>query len=70
MPDDELYVVTVNESASILCPAHTKAYVEIMTSMDLPCQVIELTDEDYLKFNCMACDLQEQLDKPQIILPN
>lgn len=68
--DDELYIAVVNGSATILCPRHTQAYAEIMGSMDLPMTIVEMTEEDVLEHHCMACAMQQELDKPQIILPH
>lgn len=68
--DDELYIAVVNGSATILCPRHTQAYAEIMGSMDLPMTIVEMAEEDVLEHECMACAMQQELDKPQIILPH
>lgn len=68
--DNELYIAVVNGSATILCPRHTQAYAEIMGSMDLPMTIVEMTEEDAVDHACMACDMQQELDKPQIILPH
>jgi hypothetical protein len=68
--DDALYVAVVNGSATILCHRHTKAYAEIMGSLDMPMTIVEMSAEDASQHFCLACDMQDELDKPQIILPH
>lgn len=63
-----LFVVVVEDAATILCEPHAKAYAEIMASMDKDFTIVEMAAEDALEHKCMACDMQDELTRPQIIL--
>lgn len=65
-----LFIVAVDEAATVLCEQHTKAYVEIMTSLDKELTVIEMLSEDASEHYCMACNMQAELTRPRIILPH
>ena len=67
---DELFIVVVDSAATILCETHTKAYAEIMTSLDKDMQIVRMAPEDAPDHECMACDMQDELTRPQIILPH
>jgi hypothetical protein len=62
-----LFIVVVDEAPTILCEPHTKAYVEIMASLEKPLTVLELMEEDAEDHQCMACAMQDELSKPRII---
>lgn len=68
--EDSLFIVAVDEAATVLCETHTKAYVEIMTSLDKELTVIEMLPEDAAEHYCMACNMQSELTRPRIILPH
>jgi len=65
---DELFIVVVDDAATILCEQHAKAYAEIMTSLDKEIQIVKMTDEDAFEHECMACNMQDELTRPRIIL--
>lgn len=69
MTKESLYIVVVEDAASILCEKHARAYTEIMASMNKEATVVDLETEgdDHI---CMACDMQDELTRPQIILPH
>ena len=68
--DDALFIVVVEDAATILCEKHAKAYAEIMASLDKHFTIVEMTAEDAAEHECMACDMQDELNRPQIILPH
>lgn len=67
---EPLFIVAVGDAATVLCEQHTKAYIEIMTSLEKELAVIEMKPEDAAEHQCMACDLQDELNRPRIILPH
>lgn len=67
---EPLFIVAIDDAATVLCEQHTKAYVEIMTSLDKELTVIEMLAEDAAEHQCMACGLQDELTRPRIILPH
>jgi predicted hotdog family 3-hydroxylacyl-ACP dehydratase len=67
---ESLFIVVVDEAPTILCEAHAKAFAEIMASLDKPFTIVEMTIEDAQDHECMACDMQDELSRPRIILPH
>lgn len=68
--DDPLFIVIVEEAATILCEPHAKAFAEIMASMDKEMTIVEMAEEDVDSHRCMACDMQDEISRPRIILPH
>jgi hypothetical protein len=62
-----LFIVVVEDAATILCEPHAKAYAEIMASLDKQFTIVEMMVEDAKEHQCMACDMQEELNRPRII---
>ena len=54
----------------ILCEEHAKVFEMIMMANELPHTIYELDEEDAEETKCHACDLQDELTRPRIILPN
>ena len=67
---EPLFIVVVEEAATILCEKHAKAYAEIMASLDKQFTIVEMALEDAEQHECMACDMQDELTRPRIILPH
>ena len=67
---DPLFIIVIEDAATILCEQHTQAYAEIMASMEKDMRIIEMALEDLDSHRCMACDMQAELNRPQIILPH
>lgn len=67
---EPLFIIAIGDAATILCERHAKAYAEIMTSMDKELTIVEMTAEDAQEHECMACNMQDELTRPRIILPH
>lgn len=67
---DPLFIIVIEDAATVLCEPHAQAYAEIMGSLDMPMTIVEMSAEDASQHFCLACDMQDELDKPQIILPH
>ena len=67
---DPLFIIAVGDAATILCERHAQAYAEIMTSMDKELTIVEMMPEDAAEHECMACNMQDELTRPRIILPH
>ena len=65
---EPLFIVVVEDAATILCEPHAKAYAEIMASLDKNFTIVEMAPEDAEEHKCMACDMQAELTRPEIIL--
>ena len=63
----ELYMALTDEHLTILCPRHTKSYVEIMESMNKSYSLIQMKPEDADKHYCFACNMSEELSRPRIV---
>ena len=63
------FICAIEENTMILCEKHSQAFeIAAMTAMT-PHTVYELDDEDAEYAVCHACNLQEELNRPRIILP-
>ena len=63
------FVVSIEENTMILCEKHAKAFELAAMASKVPHTIIELEDEDAAEVSCHACDLQDELTRPRIILP-
>ena len=62
------FICAIEVNTMILCEKHSKAFeIAAMTAMT-PHTVYELDPEDAEFARCHACDLQEELNRPRIIL--
>lgn len=63
------FICAIEDNTMILCEKHSKAFeIAAMTAMT-PHTVYELDDEDAEHMPCHACNLQEELNRPRIIMP-
>ena len=63
------FICAIDDNTMILCEKHSKAFeIAAMTAMT-PHTVYELDDEDSEHMPCHACDLQDELTRPKIIMP-
>ena len=65
-----LFVCAIEENTMMLCEKHAKAFEVAATLAGTPNTIIELEDDDIDGHVCMACDLEDELTRPRIILPN
>lgn len=54
----------------VLCEQHAKAFELAAMTAKTPHTIYEMDDEDAIDAVCMACDLQDEMNRPKIILPN
>ena len=54
----------------ILCENHAKAFEIAAMTANTPHTIIEMEEGDIDGHKCMACELQDELTRPRIILPN
>ncbi len=67
---DKKYICAIEENTMILCERHAQAFEAAATVAKTPHTIIEMEDEDALDVKCHACNLQDELTRPRIILPN
>jgi hypothetical protein len=62
------FTMLMDRSPAIMCENHARAFEQVMIAHDIPHTIYELEDDD--EHECHACNLQYELTKPRIILPN
>lgn len=63
------FICAIEENTMILCEKHSKAFeIAAMTAMT-PHTVYQLDDVDAEYAICHACNLQDELNRPRIIMP-
>ena len=64
-----LFVCAIEENTMIMCEPHAQAFELVAMTAQIPHTIIEMDLEDAQKHECMACDLEQELTRPKIILP-
>ncbi len=64
-----MFICAIEENTMILCEKHAKAFEAAALVANTPHTIYELDEEDALDAKCHACDLQDELTRPRIILP-
>jgi hypothetical protein len=64
-----MFICAIEENTMILCERHAQAFEAAALIAKTPHTIYELEDEDAEHAVCHACDLQDELTRPQIILP-
>jgi hypothetical protein len=67
---DKKFICAIEENTMILCERHAKIFEFAALAADTPHTIYQLDDEDAVDAKCHACDLQDELTRPRIILPN
>jgi hypothetical protein len=65
-----LFLCSVGVQGVILCETHAKAFELALMVAETPHTIIELEDDDLEGRFCQACEMQDAVSRPQIILPN
>ena len=65
-----LFICAIENNTMILCEQHAKVFELAAITAETPHTIIEMEDEDIDGHTCMACNLQDELTRPKIILPN
>jgi len=64
-----MFICAIEENTMLLCEKHAKAFEQAAMIAMTPHSIIEMEDEDIDGHTCMACSLQDELTRPQIIMP-
>lgn len=67
---DKKYICAIEENTMILCERHAKVFEFAALAANTPHTIYEMDDEDAIDARCHACNLQDELTRPRIILPN
>jgi hypothetical protein len=65
-----MFICAIEENTIILCEKHAKAFEQAAMIASTPHTIYEMDDEDAKHALCQACDLQDELTRPRIILPD
>ena len=65
-----LFICAIEANTMILCENHAKAFEIAAMTANTPHTIIEMEEGDIDGHKCMACELQDELTRPRIILPN
>lgn len=63
-----MFICSIEENTMILCEEHSKIFELAAIAAGTPHTIYELDDEDQKEVTCMACNLQDEMTKPRIIL--
>lgn len=64
-----MFICAIEQNTMILCEKHAKVFETAAMIAMTPHTVYEMEDEDALHAKCHACNLQDELTRPQIIMP-
>lgn len=63
------FICAIEQNTMILCEKHARAFELAALTAETPHTVYELDEEDAEQAICHACDLQDELTRPRIIIP-
>jgi len=66
---EPLFICAIENNTMILCEKHAKNFEIAACTAMTPHTIIEMEDEDIDGHTCMACNLQDELTRPHIIMP-
>ena len=66
---DKMFVCAIEQNTMILCERHAQAFEAAAMTAGTPHTIYELEDEDALDAKCHACDLQDELTRPRLLMP-
>ena len=64
-----MFICAIEDNTMILCEKHAKIFEIAACTAMTPHTIYELEDEDAIGAKCHACALQDDLARPQIIMP-
>ena len=64
-----MFICAIEENTMLLCERHSKAFEAAALVANTPHTIYELDDEDAEHAVCHACDLQDELTRPRLIMP-
>jgi hypothetical protein len=65
-----MFICAIEQNTMILCEKHAKAFEQAAMIAATPHTIYEMEDEDAVSAVCHACNLQDELTRPRIILPD
>jgi len=65
-----MFICAIEQNTMILSEKQAQAFEAAALVAGTPHTVYELDEEDALEAKCHACDLQDELTRPKIILPD
>jgi hypothetical protein len=63
------FICSIEQNTMILCERHAKVFELAALAAGTPHTIYEMEPEDADSLHCHACDLQDELTRPRIILP-
>ena len=64
------FICAIEQNTMIMCERHAQAFEAAAMVAKTPHTIYEMEDEDAEHAQCHACDLQAELTRPRIILPD
>lgn len=64
-----MYICAIEQNTMILCERHAQAFEAAALVANTPHTIYELDEEDAETAKCHACNLQDELNRPRIIMP-
>jgi hypothetical protein len=62
------FICAIEDNTMIMCEKHAKVFELAAMTAQTPHTVYELDEEDSEHTHCHACDLQDELTRPRIII--
>jgi hypothetical protein len=67
---DPKFICAIEQNTMILCERHAKAFEAAALVAKTPHTIYELDEDDAEDARCHACNLEDELTRPRIILPD
>ena len=64
-----MFICAIEQNTMILCEKHAQAFEAAAMVAETPHTIYEMEDEDAVGATCHACNLQDELTRPKIVLP-
>lgn len=64
-----MFICAIEENTMLLCEKHAKAFESAAMIAGTPHTIYEMEDEDAVGAKCHACNLQDELTRPKLIMP-
>lgn len=65
-----MFICAIEQNALILCEKHAKAFEAAALVAKTPHTIYEMDEDEALEVKCHACDLQNEIIRPRLIIPN
>ena len=67
---ESLFICAIENNTMILCEKHAKAFELAAMTAETPHTIYEMDEADITEgHKCHACDLQDELTRPKLIMP-